>query len=111
MPSFPLYGMLFTVWRCQKKTDIPLIPDGYPLIIVAMNALMDAVKSVPNHQQQASGCGDTSLILYCTARVSKVVYASVCSSLFISSGTTNTKRARWEECYTCMGVAIFQSVA
>ena len=28
-----------------EKTDIPLIPDGYPLV-VAMNALMDAVKSV-----------------------------------------------------------------
>ena len=28
-----------------EKTEIPLIPDGYPLV-VAMNALMDAVKSV-----------------------------------------------------------------
>ena len=28
-----------------EKTDIPLIPDGYPLV-VAMNALMDAIKSV-----------------------------------------------------------------
>ena len=28
-----------------EKTDIPLIPDGYPLV-VAMNALLDAVKSV-----------------------------------------------------------------
>ena len=27
------------------KTDIPLIPDGYPLV-VAMNALLDAVRSV-----------------------------------------------------------------
>ena len=28
-----------------EKTDIPLIPEGYPLV-VAMNALMDAIKSV-----------------------------------------------------------------
>ena len=27
------------------KTEIPLIPDGYPLV-VAMNALLDAVRSV-----------------------------------------------------------------
>ena len=28
-----------------EKTDVPQIPDGYPLV-VAMTALMDAVKSV-----------------------------------------------------------------
>ena len=28
-----------------EKTEVPLIPDGYPLV-VAMTALMDAVKSV-----------------------------------------------------------------
>ena len=42
VPNFHLY---LCSLEMLEKTDIPLIPDGYPLV-VAMNALMDAVKSV-----------------------------------------------------------------
>jgi hypothetical protein len=42
--TFP-YGNYLCSLEMLEKTDIPLIPDGYPLV-VAMNALMDAVKSV-----------------------------------------------------------------